>query len=104
MSFWTDLEASIETAAKAAEAKVAAVYQYFKPLIVATAEELGTLALNEVLAQAPQVIAGTEKLSAAVSNISSTLASAGKTASLSLIQTAVQAAHDYVATIPKPTT
>lgn len=102
MSFFTDLEASIISAAKVAETKLAQVYQFFKPTIIATAEELGVLALNTVLAKAPLVISGQEKFDSAVSDIKSGLAAQGKTAGLALIATAVQAAHDYVATLPKP--
>jgi len=104
MSFFTDLEASIAAEAKVLEADIVKVAQYFKPLVLATSTELGTLALNAVLAQAPAVISGQEKLSAAVTSVSSTLTSAGKTAGLGLIETAVQAAHDYVASLPKPAT
>ncbi len=102
MSFWTDLENSIISAAKAAEAKIAAAIQFFKPLALATAEELGTIALNAVLAEAPAVISGQEKLGSAINSVKTQLLSQGKTAGLGLIETAVQAAHDYVATLPKP--
>ena len=97
MSFWTDLESAISAEAKALEAKLAQAYQYFKPLVQATAQELGSLALNAVLTEAPAVISGQEKLGNAINNVKSQLLAQGKTAGLGLIETAVQAAHDYMA-------
>ena len=102
VSFFSDLEASIVAEAKVVEADLVKVEHFFIPLIEAAAAEIGKAALNAVLAAAPLVLTGQQKLSAAVASVQATLLASGKTAALGLIATAVQAAHDYVAgTAPK---
>lgn len=99
MSFWTDFDAFLSKAVTAAKTEVEAVAQYFTPMVEAGAEEVATTALQAVLAQAPLVIAGTEKLSAATASVVSTLASAGKSVAVNIAQTAVQAAVNKLAPV-----
>jgi hypothetical protein len=95
-SFFSSLGASISAGIKALGAEIQKFAAFMKPLLVASAEEIGTAALAQVLVQAPLVISGQEKMTAAVANVKTTLAASGKTAGLSLIQAAVQDAHDQL--------
>ena len=97
MSFWTDFEASLQKAVTAAKAEIAAAAQYFIPRVEAGAEQVATAALNAALAQAPLLISGAEKLSAATASVVSTIASTGKTVAVNIAETAVQAAVDKLA-------
>lgn len=97
MSFWTTMESAISAALKAAEAEVAAIATKIKPLIEASAEEVGQVALQSVLSQATSVLSGQEKLSAATSSVVSTLATQGKAVLASTAETAVQTAFNMIA-------
>jgi hypothetical protein len=70
------------------------LFSFFKPVAVATAKELGQVALNAVVAEVPKVISGQEKFNSAVQNVKGTLLASGKSAALSLIEVAVQAAYE----------
>jgi hypothetical protein len=96
MNFFASLSASISAGIKALGAEIQKFAAFLKPLVVATAEEIGQAALQEVLVQAPLVISGQEKMNAAVASVKTTLATSGKAASLTLIQAAVQEAHDLL--------
>lgn len=102
MSFWTDLEASIAAEAKVLEADIVKAATFLKPLVEAAAADIGKAALQAVLQQAPAVLTGQEKLSAAVSSVKATLASAGKTAATSVIEAGVQEAYDQAALLAHP--
>lgn len=102
MSFFSDLDAAISSEFTKLKTEVEAVIVKFEPVIEATAEELGQAALQAVLAQAPLLISGAEKLSGAVASISATLAAQGKSAALSLIETAAQASYNTVASSKSP--
>lgn len=104
MSFWSDLGASITAEVKVLESQAIALVQHFKPMIEADAASLGKAAVAAVLAQAPLLISGQEKLSGAISSVSSTLAAQSKTAGLALIESAVQASYNAIGMqAPKPT-
>lgn len=96
MSFFTDIESAIVAEAKVLEADVVKALPFIEAVGKATAQELGTAALQAVLAQAPLVISGSEKLSAAVSSVGQTLAADGKAAALSDTEIAVQAAYNQL--------
>jgi hypothetical protein len=102
MSFWTDFETLLTKAVKAAEADVVLVAQYFKPKLVAGAEEIATIALQAVLAQAPKLISGSEKLSAATSAVVSAVSASGKTIAVNIAETAVQAAVNALTPVKTP--
>lgn len=102
MSFWSDFSTALEKAITAAGAQVKAAEQYFGPKILAGAEEVATIALNAALAQAPAVLSGSEKLSAATSSVVSTLAASGKSVAVNIAETAVQAAVNRLSTPPLP--
>lgn len=97
MSFFSSLSASISAGIKALGAELTKFAALIKPVIVAEAHEVGQLALEAVMAQAPLVIGGQEKLGAAITSVQGTLAKTGKTAGLAIIQAAVQEAHDLLA-------
>lgn len=92
MSFWTDFDAALNKAVALAKAELVAVAHYFAPKLEAGAEEVATVALQAVLAQAPALISGSEKLSAATSAVVSAIAASGKTVAVNIAETAVQAA------------
>lgn len=96
MSFWTNLETAIEADVKAAEAEIVKIATAIKPLLIASAEELGNIALQAVLTQATSVVSGQEKLNAAVSTVVTTLATAGKAVAVSTAEAAVQVAYNTV--------
>lgn len=102
MSFWTDVESAIAAQAKILLADIVAIGKFLKPLIIAGAAEIGQAALQAVIAQAPLVLSGSEKLSAAVASVKATLAASGKTAATSVIEAAVQEAHDQAALLAHP--
>ena len=103
MSFWTDMESAISTAIKGVEAELVTIAHALNPLAVATAEEVGQIALQSVMTQATSVASGQEKMSAAVSNVVSVLATQGKSVLASQAQTAIQLAYNMAsASIPKP--
>lgn len=103
MSFFSDVGSEIAVAVKALGADVVKFANYLKPLIVADAKSLALAALQAVITQAPLVISGAEKMTAAVASVKTTLASDGKTAELGLISAAVQDAHDQLALAANPT-
>ena len=92
MSFWTNFEIELTKVVAAAKVEIAAAAAYFAPKLEAGAEEVASAALAAVLTQAPLVISGSEKLSAATSSVVSTIASTGKTVAVNIAETAVQAA------------
>lgn len=103
MSFWTDFEVFLQNAVTKAEAAVSAAFQYVKPMVVAGAEEVAQLALQEVLKQAPLVLSGAEKLNAATAAVVSTLATQGKRVAINIAETAVQGAYNKVSSLkPAP--
>lgn len=104
MSFWTDFSSALSKAVVVAKADIEAVAQYFKPMLITSAEELGEIALQAVLAEAPKVISGAEKLSNATSTVLTDLGAAGKKVAISDATTAVQAAYTEVSNSLHPTT
>lgn len=74
-----------------------------KPLLQATEEEIATLALNAVASEAPKVLSGEEKLSAATSTVINSLASQGKTIAATNAQAAVQTAYNFLSGLLHPT-
>lgn len=98
MSFWTNFELAIKNAAKAAEAEILKIAHQIKPLVVASAEELATVALNAVVNEAPKVISGQEKLNQAVTTVITGLAAQGKTIAISTAEAAVQSAYNTIST------
>lgn len=95
--FLQNLETQIETAAKALWSKIVAVADAIEPIVETavedTIEDLGTIAMNAVITQAPLVISGTEKFGAAVTSVVQTVEAAGKTIPEQNAQVAVQAAY-----------
>lgn len=67
---------------------------FFKPIVTATAKELGQVALDAVIKEVPKVISGQEKFNSAVNTVATTLKSSGKTAAQAVIAAAVQAAYE----------
>ena len=96
MSFWTDLENAFKSEVTKLGPVLTNVGHFFKPLIIASAEEVAQIALQAVLTQAPLVISGQEKFNAATANVVSTLGQAGKTQGIALITAAVQGAYNAV--------
>lgn len=96
MSFWSEVEAAISAEAKIIEADVLKAMPFVKTLAVATAQELGKAALSAVVAAAPLLISGKEKLSTAIASVGQSLATSGKAAALSDIEIAVQAAYNQL--------
>lgn len=70
------------------------LFNFFKPIAVASAKELAQVALTAVVAEVPKVISGQEKFNSAINNVKGTLIASGKTAAEALIQVAVQAAYE----------
>lgn len=100
MSFFSSLSASISRGIAALGDEIKKLAQHFPPpppLVQATAEEVGTAVLKAVVAQAPLLISGQEKMAGAVANVRATLIAEGKTASLTLLEAAAQEAHDQLA-------
>lgn len=94
MSFWTDFETELNKAVALAKVEITAAAQYFKPRLEAGADIVATAALQAVLTQAPLLITGAEKLSAATSSVVSAVSASGKTVAVTIAETAVQAAVD----------
>lgn len=99
MSFWSDFTAALSKAADEAKTEVEAAIQYFTPMVEAGAEQVAGAALTAVLQQAPLVITGSEKLSAATASVVSTLATQGKSVAVNIAETAVQAAVNKLAPV-----
>ena len=95
-SFWSSIGAALSSVFATAVTDVKAIAAYFKPMVQASAQEIATLAMQSVLAEAPKVLAGTEKFSNAVSTVITTLGTQGKAIALSDASAAVQAAYNYV--------
>lgn len=98
MSFWLDLENELKAAVVAAKAELLVIATKIKPVIQASAKELAQFALAAVIAEAPKVLSGAEKLDSAVQNVTSALASQGKAAAISVIATSVQTAYNEIST------
>lgn len=103
MSFWSDLEVELAVGVKSLEAELSKVVTYFKPIVLASAQDLAQVAIQAVLAEAPKVISGTEKLSSATSTVLTTLGAAGKTVGITDAMAAVQAAYNAVSAAVHPT-
>ena len=103
-SFWSQFTAFLNAAVAAAKTEIEAIAAKVKPLVEAGAEEIAHAALQSVLTQAPLVLSGTEKLSAATANVITTLASTGKSVAAGVAEAAVQSAYSTVAAslAPKP--
>lgn len=99
MSFWTDFESFVKIAIHAVETELASIATKIKPLLIAGAEELATAALNAVMAEAPKVISGSEKLDSAVSSVITGLAGRGKSVGAAVAQAAVQTAYNELSAI-----
>jgi hypothetical protein len=102
MTSWAQLEAFLKMEAAKIGPAINAIAQFFKPMAVASLEEIATAALNSVMAEAPKVLAGTEKFANAVSNVITTAGQNGKVVAASLAETAVQAAYNTLSTIIHP--
>jgi hypothetical protein len=94
MSFWTDFEASIHTAIINTWAEIEKIGTLIKPMAIATAEDVATIALGAVMQQAPLVLSGSIKLANATASVISTLASQGKSVVASQAEAAVQATYN----------
>lgn len=102
MSFWTDFEKYVHTAVQSVSAEILLIAHKIKPLVVASADELAHLAVKAVIAEAPKVISGQEKLASAVSNLVTTLAKAGKSVAATTAEAAIQVAYNEIAShLPK---
>lgn len=99
MSFWTDFEAFVTKEAKVIEDDLLKIAVNIKPLVVAGIEELATLALNSVAAEAPKVLSGQEKLSNAVSTVVTSLGKDGKSVSIAVAEAAVQSAYNTISAL-----
>lgn len=99
MSFWTDFETAVEAEATKVWDKVVTLEHQLVPLVVAKAEEIASAALQAVLAQAPLLLSGQEKMSAAVAFVINLLATQGKAAAANLIEAAIQAVYNMLSTI-----
>lgn len=104
MSFWTDFEAAVVKEAHVILAQIEAIAAKLKPLAIATAEDVATIALGAVMQQAPLVISGTEKLAAATAAVITTLGSQGKVVAATNAQAAVQIVYNNLSELvaPKP--
>ena len=69
------------------------VVNFLRPLVTVTVKELAQIALNAVVSEVPKVVSGQEKFNSAVNNVANTLKTSGKTAAISLIEVAVEAAY-----------
>lgn len=97
MSFWTDLEAAIKAEEKVLEADIQKILPQIKTVVEADAVTVGKAALAAVIAQAPAVISGSEKLSAATSAVVTSVTASGKSILASTAETAVQTAYNILA-------
>jgi hypothetical protein len=92
-TFWSEFDTELTVLVNDAKAEIAKVATSLRPLVAAGAQEVASAAFAAVLTQAPLVLSGTEKLSAATSNVVSTLAASGKSVAVGIAQTAVQSAY-----------
>lgn len=96
MSFWSDVEAEIASEARRLEAQIIAVLPFVKQVVAADAKSLGAAALQAVIAQAPLLISGQEKMAGALSAVGTSLAASGKAVGLADAQIAIQAAYNQL--------
>jgi len=96
MSFWTSFENYLNKAIKDAEAQILVIAHAIKPLVIASAEEVGQVALASVIAQAASVASGKEKLSAATANVLAAVSASGKSVLASTAEAAVQTAYNMI--------
>lgn len=101
-AFFTELEAELAAGVKAIAVQITAAAHFFKPILAATAAELAQVALQAVLQQAPLVLSGQQKFSAASSTVLTKLGAAGKQAAIADVQVAVQAAYNAIAAAAHP--
>lgn len=99
MSFLSDFETAVIKDAKTIEAELLVIAVDIKPLVIASAEELATIALNAVATQAPLVLSGQEKFSAAVSTVITGLGANGKSIGVSVAEAAVQSAYNTISAL-----
>lgn len=102
MSFWTDFEASVKAEFVKLEATFAGIAAQIKPVVEIAAEELGTIALNAVAAEAPKLISGQDKLSNAVNTVVASVQTQGKAVLASTATTAVQTAYTILSQALNP--
>ncbi len=102
MTSLAQLEAFLKAEAAKLGPAINAIAKFFKPLIVASLEEIATAALNAVMLQAPKVASGEEKFSAAVSDVVTSLGTTGKAVGSALAETAVQTAYNTLSAIVNP--
>lgn len=96
MSFWTDFEAAVKADIVKIEASLASIAKAIKPVVIASAEEVGQAAIQAVLAEAPKVISGQEKAGNAISSVVATIKLNGKSVLASTAETAVQTAFTLI--------
>jgi hypothetical protein len=104
MTSWKQLEAFLKAEAAKIGPAINAIAKAFKPMIEAGLEEIATAALNSVMVQAPKVLAGEEKFSAAVSDVITSLGTSGKSVGTAIAMTAVQQAYNVISALANPTT
>ena len=104
MTSLAQLEAWLKSEAAKIGPAINAAAAFFKPMVIAAAEEVATAALNAVMAQAPKVISGEEKFNAAVSDVVTSLGTVGKSVGSALASTAVQSAYNVISAILHPPT
>jgi hypothetical protein len=102
-SFWASLWAGFQSEFVKIEATLKPLAAKLLPMLEATGEEVATVALNAVAAQAPLVLSGQVKLSAATSAVISTLASQGKSITATNAEAAVQSSFNFLSAILNPT-
>lgn len=102
MTSWAQLEAFLKSEAAKIGPAINAIAKSIKPMVEASLEEVATVALNAVMAEAPKVISGAEKFSSAVSTVISSVGANGKTVGLSLAQVSVQSAYNTLSAIIHP--
>jgi hypothetical protein len=110
MSFLSTLGNALSSLFASAKIDLEAIAKYFKPMVIAGAEEIAQAALQAVLNKAPLVISGQQKFDAAVSEVVSGLGAQGKQVGIDIAMTAVQdsyakisamvAAHQQAAATP----
>lgn len=96
MSFFTNLEAAVETEIKKAEAELATLWPQVKALVQATETEIANVAVPAVIAQIPAVLTGAQKFEAATAQVLTNLGAEGKSAILGLVQGAVQLIYNAI--------
>ncbi len=102
MTSLAQLEAFLKAEAAKIGPAINAIAKFFKPLVIASLEEIATAALNAVMAQAPKVATGEQKFETAVSEVVTSLGVTGKAVGAALAETAVQSAYNTLSSIVNP--